>query len=129
MSTAVAGATIHHLAGTRPGTHPHAGVTTLAESANDKLDQVLETLTLLRIDVGQIAVRHDALASQADSHARVLDTVRAKHSADTHELGKAVDELRARPPGLTAKALLAGAGALVALAVGLVQLLTHVNIG
>lgn len=124
----MAGATIHHLAGTRPGTHPHAGVT-LAESANDKLDQVLETLTLLRIDVGQIAVRHDALASQADSHARVLDAVRAKHSADTRELWKAVDELRARPPGLTGKALLAGAGALVALAVGLVQLLTHVRIG
>lgn len=125
----MAGATIHHLAGTRPGTHPHAGVTTLAESADHKLDQVLETLTLLRVDVGKIAVRHDALASQADAHARDLDTVRAKHSADTRELWKAVDELRARPPGLTGKALLAGAGALVALAVGLVQLLTHVRIG
>jgi len=41
---------------------------------------------------------------------------------------RAIDELRARPAGLTGKALLAGAGALVALVVGLVQILTHITI-
>lgn len=126
MSTAVAGATIHHLAGTRPGTHPHAGVTTLAESADHKLDRALEMLTDVRVDIGRIAERQTALA---DQHAKDLGDLATKHREDVRALWKAVDELRGRPPGLTGKALLAGAGTLVALAVGLVQLLTHVHIG
>lgn len=129
MSTAVAGATIHHLAGTRPGAHPHAGVTTLAESADHKLDRALEMLTDVRVDIGRIAERQTALADQTASHAKYLGDLATKHREDVRALWKAVDELRARPPGLTGKALLAGAGTLVALAVGLVQLLTHVHIG
>lgn len=122
----MAGATIHHLAGTRPGTHPHAGVTTLAESADHKLDRALEMLTDVRVDIGRIAERQTALA---DQHAKDLGDLATKHREDVRALWKAVDELRGRPPGLTGKALLAGAGTLVALAVGLVQLLTHVHIG
>ena len=101
----------------------------MAESADHKLDRALEMLTDVRVDIGRIAERQTALADQAASHAKYLGDLAIKHREDVRALWKAVDELRARPPGLTAKALLAGAGTLVALAVGLVQLLTHVRIG
>lgn len=129
MSTAVAGATIHHLAGTRSGPlHPRTGETALAESADHKLDRALEMLTDVRVDIGRIAERQTALSDQTASHAKDLGDLMTKHREDVRAVWKAIDELRARPAGLTGKALLAGAGTLVALAVGLVQLLTHVHL-
>jgi len=88
----------------------------LPETADHKLDRALEMLTDVRVDIGRIAERQTALADQTAGNARGLDELTAN------------DELRARPAGLTGKALLAGAGALVALVVGLVQILTHITI-
>ena len=93
-----------------------------------KLDRALEMLTDVRVDIGRIAERQTALSDQTASHAKDLGDLMTKHREDVRAVWKAIDELRARPAGLTGKALLAGAGTLVALAVGLVQLLTHVHL-
>lgn len=100
----------------------------MPETADHKLDRALEMLTDVRVDIGRIAERQAALADQTAGNARGLDELTAKHREDVRAVWRAIDELRARPAGLTGKALLAGAGALVALVVGLVQILTHITI-
>lgn len=126
MTTAVrSGASIHHLAGVARS-HPRGAV--LPETADDKLDRALEILTDVRVDIGRIAERQTALADQTAGNARGLDELAAKHREDVRAVWRAIDELRARPAGLTGKALLAGAGGIVALAVGVIEVLSRVTI-
>lgn len=126
MSTAVStGASIHHLAGVA---RPHPRGAALPESADDKLDRALEMLTDVRVDIGRIAERQTALADQSASTTRDVEQLADRHRQDIRALWVAVDELRARPVALTGRALLAAAGGVVALAVGVVQILTHVTI-
>lgn len=100
----------------------------MPESADHKLDRALEMLTDVRVDIGRIAERQTALAEQSASMTRDVEQLADRHRQDIRALWVAVDELRARPVALTGRALLAAAGGVVALAVGVVQILTHVTI-
>lgn len=126
MTTAVrSGASIHHLAGT---TDHHPRGAGLSDTADGKLDRVLEVLSVVRVDLARVAERQDAMAARADGVADDIADLAERHRQDVRAIWAALDEVRARPAGLTGRALLAAAGGVVALAVGVVQILSHVTI-
>ena len=126
MTTAVrSGASIPHLAGTT-GHHPRGAG--LSDTADGKLDRVLEVLSVVRVDLARVAERQDAMAARADGVADDIADLAGRHRQDVRAIWAALDEVRARPAGLTGRALLAAAGGIVALAVGVVQILSHVTI-
>ena len=115
--TTLAGSTGHHPRG--------AG---LSDTADGKLDRVLVVLSDLRVDVGRIAERQDAMAARADAAAADIADLAERHRQDVRAIWAALDEVRARPAGLTGRALLAAAGGIVALAVGVIEILSRVTI-
>ena len=100
----------------------------MSETADGKLDRVLEVLSGVRVDLARVAERQDAMAARADAAAGDIADLAERHRQDVRAIWAAMDEVRARPVGLTGKALLAAAGGIVALAVGVIQILAHVTI-
>lgn len=100
----------------------------MSDTADGKLDRVLEVLSVVRVDLARVAERQDAMAARADGVADDIADLAERHRQDVRAIWAALDEVRARPAGLTGRALLAAAGGVVALAVGVVQILSHVTI-
>lgn len=100
----------------------------MSDTADGKLDRVLEVLSVVRVDLARVAERQDAMAARADGVADDIADLAGRHRQDVRAIWAALDEVRARPAGLTGRALLAAAGGVVALAVGVVQILSHVTI-
>lgn len=104
-------ATVHQLATEtrRPGRLLRPGVLDMPESAA-KLDKLLDEVHKVTVSNAEISAKLDrALADGADHEARLR-------------------VLEQRPAGLTGRALLAGAGATVALAVAVVELLSRISL-
>lgn len=101
----------------------------MADDIIRRLDRVLEVLGDVRVDAGRTAERLDSLAAQQSARDRELEQLASHHEADMTRVQAEIDELRARPPGLTARQLLVGAGALIAAATGLIELISRIRIG
>lgn len=114
-------ANVHTIAGRRAATPKTAGGLSVT-TADDKLDRALELLGDVRVDVGRTAERVDALAAQSNARDREIEALARRHTEDIKRVQEHIDELRARPVGLTAGQLWAGAAALIGTATALATL-------
>lgn len=101
----------------------------MADDIIRRLDRVLEVLGDVRVDAGRTAERLDALAAQQSARDRELEQLARHHEDDMARVEAAIDELRARPSGLTGRQLLVGIVSVVAAATGLIELISRIRIG
>lgn len=118
--SSVAGATVHPLAGHHPA--HRTGANTL--SAAD-ITAILERLASIETKLDE---RGTATAERLGVLTADIATAAERQREDKRALWAAIEELRSRPQGLTGRTLLATLGAAVALAVGLVELLSRVHL-
>ena len=122
MPAALSDAQIHHIGTTRNRrggehlTNPSGALT--MPDADAKLDRLMTMVGDVRVEVARGTERITALAEHSD-----------RRDAEMKQLRQEIDELRARPIGLTGKQLLTALTAAAGGAAALVSIIDKVHIG